>query len=153
VLEAQSRRDDAIRFYTVARAIRPETAHEMAHALSNRGESDEAIEIFRELARLRPGNGRHAACLAENLRERGRSKEAAAALEQGVASLREAIRLRPGAYAGHNNLGLALVSQGKLDEAVTEYREAIRLQPDYFEAHCNLGFALQALGTLDLAVA
>ena len=142
VLEAHSHRDDAIRFYTVARAVRPETAHELAHALANRGESDEAIEIFQELVRLRPRAGRHAACLAHDLKARGRSKEAMAALEQGVASLREAVRLNPGAYAAHVNLGRALLSQGKLDEAVAEYREAIRLKPDYAQAHHNLGIAL-----------
>jgi Flp pilus assembly protein TadD len=33
VLERLNRREEAIRFYTAARAVRPETAHELAHAL------------------------------------------------------------------------------------------------------------------------
>ena len=54
VLERLSRRDEAIRFYTAARAIRPETAHELAHALVYGGDSDEAIAVFRDLKGLRP---------------------------------------------------------------------------------------------------
>ena len=57
--EKQSRGDEAIRFYTAARAIRPETAHELAHALEKRGDRDEAIAVFRDLSGLRPGNARH----------------------------------------------------------------------------------------------
>ena len=53
VLEKLSRRDEAIRYYTAARSIRPETAHELAHALEERGESDEAIAVFRDLKGLR----------------------------------------------------------------------------------------------------
>ena len=49
VLEKQSRGDEAIRFYTAARAIRPETAHELAHVLEQRGDHDEAIAVFRDL--------------------------------------------------------------------------------------------------------
>ncbi len=53
------RREDAIRYYTAARSIRPETAHDLAHALEAKGEWDESIAVFRDLVRLRPGNGRH----------------------------------------------------------------------------------------------
>ena len=41
--------DEAIRFFTAARAIRPETAHQLAHALEKRGDYDEAIAAFRDL--------------------------------------------------------------------------------------------------------
>src|SRR5262249_8198427 len=53
-LERLARRDDAIRFYTAARSIRPETAHQLAHALEAKGESDEADAIYQDLVRLRP---------------------------------------------------------------------------------------------------
>src|SRR5262249_16971408 len=115
VLEQLSRRDGAIRFYTAARAVRPETAHEPAHALASKGESDEGIEIFQDLARLRPKNGRHLVCLGSALQERGRSKEAAAVLEQAIAALRDLIRLKPDDSGAHNDLGNALKAQGKLD--------------------------------------
>ena len=43
------RMDDAIRFYTAARALRPETAHDLAHALNRRGRGDEALAVFQDL--------------------------------------------------------------------------------------------------------
>ena len=95
VLEKLSRRDEAIRFYTAARSIRPETAHELAHALEKRGESDEAIAVFRDLKRLRPGNVKHLGCLGQVLKAKGLSREADETLEAAVAAGREAIRLKP----------------------------------------------------------
>ena len=98
VLEKLRARDEAIRFYTAARAIRPETAHELAHALERRGtdvedgrftttpmpepartrlalakqrDIDEAIAVFRDLEELRPGDAWHLGCLAKLLNDKG----------------------------------------------------------------------------------
>ena len=51
-----------------------------------------------------------------------------------------------------NNLGLALMGQGKSDEAVAHYLEALRIKPDYVEANNNLAVALRGLGQNDEAV-
>jgi protein O-mannosyl-transferase len=51
-----------------------------------------------------------------------------------------------------NNLGTALVSQGKLDEAVSVLRKAERLSPDDASVQDNLGAALARLGQLDEAI-
>jgi predicted Zn-dependent protease len=50
-----SRRSEAIRYFMMARAIRPESGHVLAHALQQKGESAEAIEVFRDLIPLRHG--------------------------------------------------------------------------------------------------
>src|SRR5262249_47662760 len=42
-LEQVGSRAEAIRFYAAARAIRPESAHQLAHALQSSGETAEAI--------------------------------------------------------------------------------------------------------------
>ena len=42
----------------------------------------------------------------------------------------------------HNNLGIALVAEGKNEEAISHYKMAIKLNPDYALAHNNLGNAL-----------
>ena len=77
VLEKISRRDEAIRFYTVARAIRPETAHSLAHALETRGDSAEAIAVFRDLRRLRPAMpGIWTALAGRSKRGGGRERQA-----------------------------------------------------------------------------
>ncbi len=46
-LEKLARREEAIRYYTAARSLRPETAHELAHTLGYKGEREEEIAIFR----------------------------------------------------------------------------------------------------------
>ena len=132
----------------MARALRPETAHELAHALAGRGRGDEAVVVFRALTRIRSENGRHWGCLGVLLQERGDRAGAKAALEKAVEALREAIRLKPDFVQAHNNLGIALCGQGKKAEAIAELREAIRLKPDYANAHSNLGGALLQQGKL-----
>jgi serine/threonine protein kinase/Flp pilus assembly protein TadD len=147
------RTEEAIRFYSVARALRPETAHELAHALDGRGHGDEAAVVFRDLTRIRSGNGRHWGCLGQLLQERGDRAGASAALEEAVTALRETIRLKPDVARAHSDLGLALRAQRRLAEAIDAYREAIRLKPDYAEALTNLGIALQDQGALAEAIA
>ena len=144
VLEKRQRRDAAVRFYTAARALQPETAHDLAHVLTAMGESDEAIEVFQGLAQLRPENSRHLSCLGYALVERGRSKEATLVLEKATAVCREKVRLRPDSYLLHFNLACALQAQGRLDEAAAAYREAIRLKPDDVVSRSNLGNVLRA---------
>ncbi len=154
VLEKLSRRDEAIRFYTAARAIRPETAHELAHALQARGQGDEAIAVFRDLRRLRPGNARHLTCLAQALeRKGGLSREAHEALEASVTACRERIRLKPEDATAHFNLGNAFSTQSKLAEAVGELQTAIRLAPNFAAAHSNLGHVLSRQGKQDGSIA
>jgi protein O-mannosyl-transferase len=67
-------------------------------------------------------------------------------VEEAIAHLREALRLRPGFSYAHNSLGGALYAQGKLDEAIAHLRDAILLAPDSFEPRINLGLALTAQG-------
>ena len=153
VLEKLSRRDEAIRFYTAARSIRPETAHSLAHALEARGASDEALSVFRDLNRLRPGNGQHLGCLGRALKAKGLSGEADETLEAAAAAWRSVIRLKPDDANAHHRLGDALLDQGKLDEAIAELQAAaIRLKPDDALAHRCLGHALQRQGKPDQAI-
>src|SRR5262249_42166823 len=141
-LEGLSRRDEAIRFYTAARAIRPETAHELAHALGAPGPGDEALAVFRDRRRLRPGNARHLTCLGSLLKDRGLSREASEAGEAAVAAGREGIRLKPNDAAAHFQFGRALSAQVHWDEAIAEFRTAIRLKPEDPNAHHSLGVIL-----------
>jgi tetratricopeptide (TPR) repeat protein len=145
--------DEAIRFYSVARALRPETAHELAHALHSRNRSEEALAVLRDLTERRRENGRHWGCLGKLLKEHGDRSDSVAALEKAVAAHREAIRLKPDLVGAHFYLGNALYAQGNLDEAIGAYREAIRLKPGLSAAHTNLGSVLRYKGKLDEAVA
>ncbi len=68
------RPEEAIAAYMAARAVRPETAHELAHALADRGRGEEAGAIFRDLTLRRPSHARHLTCFGEHLEERGRRR-------------------------------------------------------------------------------
>jgi len=134
--------EEVIRFYSVARALRPETAHELAHALADRGRGDEAVLVFEDLTRRRPQHAGNWHCLALLLQERGDRVKAAPALERAAAIDRETIRLNPDYTWAHAQLGQILRAQGKQNEAIAEYRTAIRLNPEGAWAHRGLGIIL-----------
>ena len=68
------------------------------------------------------------------LLEAGRVAEAAA-------EFRLALKTIPDSPEAHNNLGIALGSQGKMDEAIAEFEKALRARPDFAEARKNLTMA------------
>ena len=53
----------------------------------------------------------------------------------------------------HNNMGVALVAQGRQDEAIEHYRKAVAINPNYTTAQNNLGINLYQKGKPDEAVA
>jgi serine/threonine-protein kinase len=145
-------REEQVRYYSMARAARPESAHDLAHLLDAMGRPGEALAVFADLSARRPGNARHLTCYGQCLQAHVRP-EAADVLGRAVAAARAAIRLEPDDALAHNSLGNALAGQGKLEAAVAEYRAAIRLKPDYAGAHYNLGLALAGQGKPEAAVA
>jgi len=58
----------------------------------------------------------------------------------------------PGFSVVHNNLGIALVAEGKNEEAISHYKMAIKIKPDYAEAYSNLGIALSAERKIEEAI-
>jgi Tfp pilus assembly protein PilF len=64
-----------------------------------------------------------------------------------------ALSLDPKHLGARTNLGLALLSLGKVESAKTHLGEAIRLNPEFAQAHNNLGNAHQAEGELAQAAA
>ena len=155
LLKASSppRVEEAIREYTAARALRPESGHELSHALEDQGRGEEALSILRDLVHRRPSHGRDLVCYGTRLKRQGQIVEATAVLDRAIIALRAAIRLKPDSAWTHYHLGRALGEEGKYDETVVAYRKAIELNPDLAEAHNNLGLALSAQGKRDEAVA
>jgi tetratricopeptide (TPR) repeat protein len=142
VLGALTRREESIRYFTAARIIRPESAHELAHALEDKGETEDAFSVFRDLARIRPRNGRHLSCLGRALKQRGAREEARVALTAAETLLREAVAERPDNYVALLNLGNVLKNQGRLDESLQMYRKALQINPEYVAALENVGITL-----------
>ena len=69
-----------------------------------------------------------------------------------VAIWSDTVAKRPANPRAHNNLGLALVAEGRFGEAAAQYAEALRLDPTYAFVHNNWGVALVRQGRLDEAI-
>ncbi len=69
-----------------------------------------------------------------------------------VSLFEHALKVTGGYSLTHNNLGAALMKQGKLDQAIPHFTEALRLDPKYPEADNNLGVALATQGKIDEAI-
>jgi tetratricopeptide (TPR) repeat protein len=58
----------------------------------------------------------------------------------------------PAAHAAHRNLGLALMTLGRLEPALASFDQAISMKADLADAYFNRGTVLQRLGRLDAAI-
>jgi tetratricopeptide (TPR) repeat protein len=176
-------REEAIRFLTVAVALRPDSAGaclNLGSALDDAGRLEEAIAAYQRAIALRPDYAMAFYNLGTNLGRQNRLDEAVAALrravelrpnfawahsnlgifllrldrtDQAVAAFRKAVELDPGQPSFHYNLGNALLANRRWEEAATAFGRALDLKKDFAEAHCNLGGALYVLGRRDEAVA
>jgi serine/threonine protein kinase/tetratricopeptide (TPR) repeat protein len=136
------RTEEAIRFYSAALALRPDSGVVHVHlglAFVEKGAENEAFATFQRAVELQPDFTAAHICLGAALDRRGKLPEAAAAF-------RKAIELKPGNYLAHDNLGTILERQGKLLRAVACYREAARLNKKEAGACFNLGRVLDRLG-------
>ena len=52
----------------------------------------------------------------------------------------------------YNNLGNALLGQGRLEESIQAYQQAIHIQPKFVEVHNSLGNALREQGRLEESI-
>jgi serine/threonine protein kinase/Flp pilus assembly protein TadD len=141
--------EDAVRFYTVAVALRPDSSKlsvDLGIALRMMNRTQEAkAEFLRSIQIARDKPAAHFGI--------GSAFVTAGFLDEAVEELREAARLAMQDAAVHNNLGLALHKNGKFPEAVTEYRQAIRIEPRLALFHNNLGSSLFAQGNVKEAIA
>ena len=143
------RTEDAVRFFTAAAALRPQSPgarNNLGQALSKMGSTDEAIAAYREAIRLKPD-------YADAIHSLGRLQSRKGDVDKAIAAYRSVIRLKPGDASVHYNLGNELGKKGDPEAAIAAYREAIRLEPDNAHAHVNLGVVLHKQGNLDKAIA
>jgi tetratricopeptide (TPR) repeat protein len=66
--------------------------------------------------------------------------------DEGMARLREALRIDPDYADVHIDLGNAFNSRGALDSALAEFATVVRLRPDYAEARVKYGNLLRSNG-------
>jgi eukaryotic-like serine/threonine-protein kinase len=146
--------DEAIRFYTAARAIRPRnapTALFLGDALHRRGRLDEAIALYREAIALDPDLVYTYRALIETLQSQGKRDEA-------IAEIRAAVAAKPNNAPLSNSI--AWISATCADARFRDPRLAVELasravalapnQGDYWK---TLGAAHYRAGNWDGAIA
>lgn len=74
-------------------------------------------------------------------------------LEDGVASLEQAVDAAPNRAETYFNLGIAYTLQERIAQATDAYQRAIELDPNYGKAYFNLGTLYLKQGKIDLAIA
>ncbi len=141
-----ARREEAVRYYTAARALRPETAHNLGHLLDEMGRGEDAIATFRALVEVRPTEARNIGCLGTILLGRQRREEGLKALDQAIAAARETIGRRPNDPGEYYILGYLLAIRGETDGAIAAYQDALRIQPGHTGAITNLVTTLRKRG-------
>jgi tetratricopeptide (TPR) repeat protein len=72
--------------------------------------------------------------------------------KNSVALFGHAMEVTADNYLAHNNLGNALLIQGKTDAAMFHYMEALRIYPNYADAHYNKARMLTDQNKIDEAI-
>jgi tetratricopeptide (TPR) repeat protein len=144
-----ARREEALRYYTAAVALRPGSPGarlDLGVALAGLGKRDQATACYRQALTLDPSFARAHYNLGVALNEQGK-------VDQALSCYRQALALDPTDVKAHDNLGDVFYRQGKVEEAIACYRRALALNPRYAKAHNNLGNARAAQGRVDEAIA
>lgn len=144
----------AIRYYTVAVALRPESpgihvslGYALAQSKGPRDKTvDKAIACYRKAIEVNPKYATAHVYLGGALRGKGQ-------MDAAIESYRKALELNPKESYAYVNLGHTLWQTGILDEAIACHRKAIELDPKYVAAHVELGHALRDNGQFEEAIA
>jgi serine/threonine protein kinase/Tfp pilus assembly protein PilF len=129
---------EAIRFYTAALAIRPQSFvvyNNLAVALYNQQDLRGAIAAYRKAIAINPK-------FAKAWNDLGAAMYDQHDLQGAIAAYRKAIGINPKDAYAYNNLGNALADQKDLKGAIAAYRKAIDINPRDAAAYYNLGRAL-----------
>jgi Flp pilus assembly protein TadD len=141
--------EEAIRYYTAALALRPDSPGiylNRGRAFHQARELDAAIADYRKAIDLDPKYAEAHGNLGGALRDKNQ-------LDEAIAEFRKVIDLDPKNARFHFNLGTFLHHRNQLDEAIAEYKKSIDLDPNFAGAHSNLANALVDRNRLDEAIA
>jgi eukaryotic-like serine/threonine-protein kinase len=138
--------EEAVRYYTAARALHPTVAHELGHVLEDLGRGEEAIEVFLDLERRAPDEFSHPSCGGTVLRQLGREDQALAAFDRAIAAGRLKIKRDADDADAHYNLAMALRGRNLYHEALDQLHAALHIRPEFAEALSMSGVVLDALG-------
>jgi tetratricopeptide (TPR) repeat protein len=141
--------------------------HHLGVLLVQSGRVDDGINHLKLALEANSAEPLYYFSLAKGLLAAGRPAEAGAALKQAaqrgladtrfgplkseirdkaVTAYRQALAVRPGDAGLLDNLGSALLVQGKVEEAIACFRQALDHAPGFAEAHFHLGAVLSQKG-------
>jgi tetratricopeptide (TPR) repeat protein len=141
--------DDAVRYYSVAVAVRPESPGAHLHlgiALRTKGFADEAIAEFSKAIALKPD-------YETAWTNRGIVYHALKQYDQSLADHSKAIELEPDWAQAWNHRGIVYAALKQFDQALADFSKAIELKPDYAKAWTNRGNVYHDLKQYDQALA
>lgn len=118
--------DEAAAWFRQALHWQPDLAdayHNLAVMLEKQGRFEEAATNYVRTLETQPD---HAEAL-KGLSYVGNLQNARNDLDAAIACYRQVLRFQPDSGLAHNNLGAALLSQGRLEEAASSFQEAARL--------------------------
>jgi tetratricopeptide (TPR) repeat protein len=152
ILLSSGRREEAIPILQKAIDLKPDTATRAALA-SAKGNTDEAIALYREAVQANPAAPDAHNDLAAALARAGRDQEA-------LAEYREALRLDPHQYDVLMNLGALLSRMNDNDGAAAQFHAAAKERPKSPEPHVYLALTYasanriaDAIGEVNAAIA
>ncbi len=125
-------REDALRQSERGQAV-------LADAYRSIGQLRNAIDHYRRLLEITPGNNNARISLGVCLQETND-------LSGAIIQYEHALELDPDAVDALSNLGLALSIKGRHDKAIIPLERAVNLEPHTPSTHCNLGAVLQKMG-------
>jgi tetratricopeptide (TPR) repeat protein len=134
VLAKLGRTTEAIEYYNRILAVSPgdpDTYIALAMMEADRGNFENAINLYREGLKYHPENGALHGRLGSLFLQMG-------LVDEAITELEIAVKLRADS-AIYGNLGLAVSSKGETEKAIECYKKAIWIDPVNAEAHYNLG--------------
>ncbi len=132
--------------YVVAQSPRPAAVHnQLAVALADQGNFEEAIAQFDEALRINPSHADAHANVGVVLFKLGK-------VDQAIEHWHRALRIDPQLAQVRYNLGLALVARNKPDQAAEQFRAALQVNRHHTQAHNSLGRLLFRQGRIGEAI-
>lgn len=139
-----TRRED-VELYCPSDIPEASTAYNQALDFENAGDSESAMQSYREAIRLDPEYCDAMDNLALLLKQAGNYEEAVTLYQQSLA-------VYPDGYVAHLGLGNAYVQLNEYDNAIAEFETLVKLFPDDPEGYYGLGSVYFDLGEYQISL-
>jgi protein O-GlcNAc transferase len=122
-----------------------DAAFNLGNALHGLGRQREAIDLYRQAVKLRPG-------YADALINLGNVHTELGEFASGMEAYDAALRARPDSVVALNNAACLMRTLGHIDDAETALRRALQLDPENAALHDTLGNVYKDAGDLGAAI-